>query len=253
MADRKYYVICGDNCKFEGMTKEQILTAIEQAVNGGGITNIDAGFITTLKELNRGVGLRFWVGTSAEYNALAKKPENCFCVLTDEPTFTDVCKAYGEMRVELDAFTQQLTDIAERTDEMYTTRMQTDDGEHFYRVYNGKKEWFNPPCAVGTEYRTVERWNGKPVYTRIIEGLTSLAGLYVFTSEMPDGVRLIRQAGTCVYQKKDAIGVEQIYTKTLPYIDLIVDGGNGHISGTATIDVDAETVTAHAQIWYTYG
>ena len=26
-------------------------------------------------------------------------------------------------------------------------------------------EWVNPPMEIGVEYRTTERWNGKPVYT----------------------------------------------------------------------------------------
>lgn len=30
-------------------------------------------------------------------------------------------------------------------------------------------EWENPPMEVGKEYRTTERWNGKAVYTQIVE------------------------------------------------------------------------------------
>lgn len=30
-------------------------------------------------------------------------------------------------------------------------------------------EWVNPPMALGVEYRTTERWNGKPVYTALID------------------------------------------------------------------------------------
>ena len=33
----------------------------------------------------------------------------------------------------------------------------------------GQWEWENPPMAVGTEYRTTERWNGKAVYTKLID------------------------------------------------------------------------------------
>lgn len=29
-------------------------------------------------------------------------------------------------------------------------------------------EWVNPPMAPGAEYRTTERWNGKPVYTKLV-------------------------------------------------------------------------------------
>lgn len=30
-------------------------------------------------------------------------------------------------------------------------------------------EWYNPPMALGVEYRTTERHNGKPVYTKLID------------------------------------------------------------------------------------
>lgn len=30
-------------------------------------------------------------------------------------------------------------------------------------------EWFNPPLQLGVEYRTTERYNGKPVYTKLID------------------------------------------------------------------------------------
>lgn len=88
--DRIYYVICGDGCKFEGMTKEQIFTAIAQAVNDGEISDIDSGFITTIKEKNKNAGLSFWVGTQAEYNALPSIVENCFYIISDDTTEDDI-------------------------------------------------------------------------------------------------------------------------------------------------------------------
>ena len=30
-------------------------------------------------------------------------------------------------------------------------------------------EWVNPPMMAGVEYRTTERWNGKAVYTKLID------------------------------------------------------------------------------------
>ena len=36
----------------------------------------------------------------------------------------------------------------------------------FYRTVNGVPEWINPPMMSGTEYRTVERYHGKPVYVQ---------------------------------------------------------------------------------------
>ena len=34
----------------------------------------------------------------------------------------------------------------------------------FYRAVDGVTEWINPPMIMGVEYRTTERWQGRPVY-----------------------------------------------------------------------------------------
>ena len=36
-------------------------------------------------------------------------------------------------------------------------------------------EWINPPMLLGTEYRTTERYLGKPVYTQVFKAFDSLA------------------------------------------------------------------------------
>lgn len=103
--ERKYYVICADNCKFESMTKEQILTAIEQAINTGKIHNVDSGFITKIKEINHNTVLSLWIGKQAEYNALEEKPKDCFCIITDDTTAEDIAKALSDMQEIIDAYT----------------------------------------------------------------------------------------------------------------------------------------------------
>ena len=69
MSERKYYLICDDDCRFEGMTKEQIMAAIAEAT-GNTPVSIDEAFITKIKELNGNTDLTFWKGTQAEFNAL---------------------------------------------------------------------------------------------------------------------------------------------------------------------------------------
>lgn len=96
--NRKYYVLCAANCKFEGMTKEQILTAITQAVETGEIIDVDTGFVTKIKEQNHNSSLSFWLGTSAEYNALAEKAEDCFYIITDDTAAADFGRALEEVR-----------------------------------------------------------------------------------------------------------------------------------------------------------
>lgn len=105
--ERKYYVLCADNCKFESMTKEQIMTAIIQAGITGAITNVDAGFITKIKERNSEAALSFWVGTSAEYNALETKYTNCLYILTDDTTGNDLQTVIEELQTLADTITKE--------------------------------------------------------------------------------------------------------------------------------------------------
>lgn len=39
----------------------------------------------------------------------------------------------------------------------------------YCRTVGGETEWLNPPMELGVEYRTAERWLGKPVYTKLLE------------------------------------------------------------------------------------
>ena len=90
MATPTVYVICDQNCKFEGMTKEQILTAIAQAVESGEIKDVDAGFIQTVKTIN-GVPLRFFVGEQSAYDALTEEEKNgLFAIITNDTTKDDL-------------------------------------------------------------------------------------------------------------------------------------------------------------------
>ena len=38
----------------------------------------------------------------------------------------------------------------------------------YYRMAGSVKEWINPPMVPGVEYRTTDRFNGVPVYTKLI-------------------------------------------------------------------------------------
>lgn len=55
----------------------------------------DGGFIKSIEEINKGLVLRFWVGTKAEYNALAEKPKDCYVVITDDDTVADYIVEQG--------------------------------------------------------------------------------------------------------------------------------------------------------------
>lgn len=102
MSTPKVYALCGTNCRYETLTKEQIITAIANAVQNGDIGDIDAGFITTLKEQNAGEGLRFWVGTMAAYNALTEIADDMLYIITDDTTNDDIDNAINEIQDALD-------------------------------------------------------------------------------------------------------------------------------------------------------
>ena len=94
---KKYYCFCSSNCRYETMTKEQILAAIEQAVSGGKINNVDTGFVSKVKENNASGYVSFWVGTQAQYNALTSIAANCLYIITDETTSEDLEKFVNQM------------------------------------------------------------------------------------------------------------------------------------------------------------
>lgn len=91
----KFYCFCEANCKYETMSKEQILAAIAQAAEGGLVFDVDAAFISQIREKNSGAALTFWVGTQAEYNRLtaAADPDpNCLYIIKDEKTAADLAR-----------------------------------------------------------------------------------------------------------------------------------------------------------------
>lgn len=90
---RTYYCLCNDNCRFETMTKEQILAAIANAIQTGEISDVDTGFITKIKDTNKGSYIDFWVGTTAEYNALTTYEKNRLYIKTDDNTYQTLIDA----------------------------------------------------------------------------------------------------------------------------------------------------------------
>lgn len=108
---KKYYCFCGSNCKYETMTKEQILAAIAQAVETGSIGDVDAGFITKVKEQNGGRAVTFWVGTQAQYNALESIAENCLYIITDDTLRADMEKCIAETQAAVEEMQADIADM----------------------------------------------------------------------------------------------------------------------------------------------
>lgn len=98
MSGRKFYCYCDSNCRYETMTKEQILAAIAQAAETGLVIDPDAGFISKVKEKNRGEYVTFWVGTRAQYNRLESVDKNCVYIIADDTSAADLNAALAQMQ-----------------------------------------------------------------------------------------------------------------------------------------------------------
>jgi hypothetical protein len=90
--------MCDSNCKFETMTKEQILAAIAQAVETGSVGDVDTGFVTKVREQNTGNAVTIWAGTRAQYNAIETKKWNCLYIITDDTTGEDIVKTVNAIK-----------------------------------------------------------------------------------------------------------------------------------------------------------
>lgn len=99
----KKYCYCENNCKYETLSKEEILAAIANAIETGTVGDCDTGFITTIKTIN-GQPLKFFVGTQSEYAALTvSQKQNLFAIITDDTTKEGILAAINELAEDVEA------------------------------------------------------------------------------------------------------------------------------------------------------
>ena len=118
----------------------------------------------------------------------------------------------------------------------------------YYRIVNGETEWINPPMESLAEYRTTERFDGKPVYTKLMDFFVD--SLEVASIDVPEANTIIRYAG---------YGSRNDYRFTLPYIQGYDDDGiytriavcsnNGKLVVTNNTGQTGYTLTI--QVWFT--
>lgn len=138
MADeRKYFVLCADNCKFESMTKEQIIAAIAEAT-GKTPTDIDSAFISKIKEINKGATVQLWLGTTAEYNAIAEKRSDVIYIKTDDTRIDDIEKNVEANTENIDKIGTDLSALAADTGITKTYNL-TVDLETMKLTFTGKQ------------------------------------------------------------------------------------------------------------------
>jgi hypothetical protein len=122
------------------MTKEQILTAITQAVNEGHIGNVDTGFVKTIKTIN-GAPLQFFVGTQAQYDALTpEQKQNLFAIITNDTTKEGINNALKTLRTDFDEFKSGILN----------GNVGVPKAENAIYASNLKRDWNKGEVASGT-------------------------------------------------------------------------------------------------------
>lgn len=102
-------------------------------------------------------------------------------------------------------------------------------------------EWVNPPMELGVEYRTTERWNGKPVYTKLVD--FGDVGPGASTLYAACGTRVIRASATHGTAVLPFDGFEN--GSTYP-VTIGINCSNVYIN----VGADAGTHNLTIQYWY---
>lgn len=129
----------------------------------------------------------------------------------------------------------------------------------YYQTVDGEQEWINPPMVSNTEYRTTERFCGKPVYTACTENTQDGIGTFNISmlSENIDPANIISVSAVVYFNEFPVTSsVKEIRKFNLPVFD-----NNGAIamygwinqSGKLSISVvkDLGEFTVKATVKYT--
>lgn len=120
-------------------------------------------------------------------------------------------------------------------------RSSRDGGETW-----GELEFVNPPMELGVEYRTIERWNHKPVYTRMINvGTLPGRNQTIHVSIGNSATNVLRACGVT------SEGSTIPYAYNIPLI-WIASTKSLLTIGTADNEYgDYSNITGYVQVWYT--
>lgn len=101
MADSTVYAIDEGGNRIPTLSGEKIIEAIQTAIATGEIPDELQTFIDTIKEQNKGAGLKFWLGTQAEFLALESTSEDVIYFINDSANLRDVANALDELKKAL--------------------------------------------------------------------------------------------------------------------------------------------------------
>ena len=118
----------------------------------------------------------------------------------------------------------------------------------------GDWEWENPILYNGVEYRTTEKWQGIPVYTKLIEyipnnDIGNASGTYGFAIEFstPNFRQLIRYGGSVAIESGSAL---PSFDSDEGYIGMNFMNSGGIALAMKKKIIKANTAI-HIQVWYT--
>lgn len=128
-----------------------------------------------------------------------------------------------------------------------------DDGTQLRRTLHGGAwqpwEWENPPMVLGTEYRTTERWNGRPVYIKLID-----AGIIATSKEVNIGVYGVSTGGVhgiirhYAFTNTGRVALSGGTTPNAWQVAAHIDYGVLSVNAGAGVAGNSETL--YVQIWY---
>ena len=110
-------------------------------------------------------------------------------------------------------------------------------------------EWVSPPMEIGVEYRTTERWNGKPVYTTLVDCGSCVSPSKEITTELTCR-EIIRHCGTVGGHNMPSINATLDNAWS---VWAMVTNSDGCVRITVYSGTGMATERAYVQVWYTKG
>lgn len=111
----------------------------------------------------------------------------------------------------------------------------------------GAWEWVNPPMILGWEYRTTERYQGKPVYVQMRES----GSLAIGTSSSPANTHIEGFSGRVETVVRDELYIVPINNVGYQYKNILVDDSGKILCWTRT-SLPAQTNPENAWAFCTY-
>lgn len=206
--------------------KAQARGNIDAAPGGFGWGNSVGQFILDANEAILG-GFYYWgpdaKNTPFRYGAMVVIPRSSS---TNKPNITQIAS-------------QDTGDFTPHA--FIAVRKSTDSGDGMW----GPWEWVNPPMELGVEYRTTERYLGKPVYVKVVDCGACPADGYKDVIYGTTGIVLpIRCEGTWSYSSRSTIPFESSNE------DQLHIGALGGAIRIKTGGKDFSSYTCIATVWY---